>query len=70
MPPSLLNSIRRVKSVFGYQSAELIRLAFLRPCFTDATFSNAKSASLFRGMRPVFLHQNAGLMKSASLKCR
>jgi len=67
---SLLNSIRCVKSASGYQSAELMRLAFLRPYLTDVTFSNAKSASLLRDMRPVFLRQNTGLVKSASLKCR
>ena len=47
-PSSLLNSIRHVKSASGYQSAELTRLAFLRPYLTDAMFSNTRFASLLR----------------------
>ena len=46
MSASLLNCIRRAKSVSGYQNAELKRLAFLRFHLPDAIFSNARSASL------------------------
>ena len=67
---SLLNSIRRMKSVSGYQSAELTKLAFLRPYLADAMFSNARSASLLRDTRPVSLIQNVELIMSVSLKCR
>ena len=43
---SLLNCIRRIKSAYGYQNAELKRFACLRPYLTDVMFSNARSASL------------------------
>ena len=66
---SLLNNIRCVKSTSGCQSVELMRLVFLRPCLTGVTFSNTKFASLLRDTRPVTLRQNAGLIKSTSLKC-
>ena len=68
-PTYLLNCIRRAKSASGYQKEDLEKLTFLRPYLTDAIFSNARSASLFRDTRPTYLLQNAGLMKSASLKC-
>jgi len=55
MPASLLNRIRRAKSVSGYQNAELKRLAFLRLHPTDAMFSNARSISLLRDIRPASL---------------
>jgi len=50
-PASFLNCIRRAKSASGYQNAELKRLAFLRPYFTDAMFSNARSVSFLRDTR-------------------
>ena len=54
-PASLLNNIRRVKSASGYQSTELMMLAFLRSYLTGATFSNAKSAFHLRDTKPTFL---------------
>ena len=53
-PASLLNNIRRVKFASRYQSAELIRLTFLKLYLTGMTFSNAKSASLLRDTKPAF----------------
>jgi len=46
VPASLLNYVRRAKSVFGDQ-----RLAFLKLHLLNATFSNVES----RDMRPVSL---------------
>ena len=66
-PASLLNNTRRVKSASGYQSAELTRLAFLRPYLIDAIFNNARSASLLRDTRPTSSCQNVRLMKFASV---
>jgi len=55
MPASLLSYVKRVKSAFGDQNAELKKLVFLRPHLLDATFSNTRSIPLFRGTRPVSL---------------
>jgi len=61
--------IKRAKSASGYQNAELKRLAFLRLHLPDAMYSNVRSASLLINTRPASLQQNAGLIKSAFLKC-
>ena len=55
MLTSLLNRIRCAKSASGYQNAEFMKLAFLRPYLTDATFNNTRSASFLRDMRPASL---------------
>jgi len=55
VPVSLLNYVRRAKSVFRDQNAKLKRLVFLKLHLSNATLSNAGSASLLRDMRPVSL---------------
>jgi len=55
MHTSLLSYVRRAKSAFGNQNMKLKRLAFLRLHLSNATFNNARSVSLLRGMRPTSL---------------
>jgi len=69
MPASLLNRIRRAKFASRYQNTEFKRLTFLRLHLPDATFSNARSVSLLRDMRPVSTTE-AGLIKSVFSNCR
>ena len=70
MSASLLNRLRHVKYVSGYQNVKLKKLVFLRLHLTDSMFSNARSASLLIDTRPAFLRQNVGLIKSVFHKCR
>ena len=69
-PASLLSYVRGAKSAFGELNAKLKRLVFLKLHFPNAMFSSARSVPLLRETRPVSPQSNAGLRRSAFLKCR
>ena len=69
MPASVLSCTRCAKSAFGDQNAKLKKLTLSRPHLINVTFSDARSVSPLRNMRPASLPRNAGLRKSVFPKC-